>query len=52
MLIRLIFLYQVVIFVFSGRTSIVTPFIFYRFLGLRYSSRRNPYTRAIFHELR
>ena len=49
---RIFFTLQVVVFVFTGRTSIVTPFIYYRFLGLRYSSRRNPYTRAIFHELR
>ena len=38
--------------VFSGRVSLVTPFLFYRFLGLRYTSRRNPYTRAVFNELK
>ena len=82
-----------IILVFTGRVSILTPFMFYRFLGLRYvalvcgralnlkldftynsrpnpscilnkhiyliimiiirySSRRNPYTRAVFYELR
>merc|ERR1712038_1711086 len=41
-----------VILVFTGRVSLVTPFMYYRFLGLRYSSRRNPYTRSIFYELR
>ena len=42
----------VVLFVFFGRVSLVTPFMYYRFLGLRYASRRNPYTRSMFHELR
>jgi len=41
-----------IILVFTGRVSILTPFMYYRFLGLRYSSRRNPYTRAVFYELR
>jgi transmembrane protein 33 len=30
----------------------MTPFIFYHFLTLRYTSRRNPHTRNMFHELR
>jgi hypothetical protein len=30
----------------------MTPFIYYQFLTLRYTSRRNPYTRNMFHELR
>lgn len=30
----------------------MTPFIYYHFLTLRYTSRRNPYTRHMFHELR
>lgn len=30
----------------------MTPFIYYHFLTLRYSSRRNPHTRNMFHELR
>jgi len=48
-----IFLLPMVIFlIMSGRTSLVTPFLYYRFLGLRYSSRRNPYCRTMFHELR
>lgn len=41
-----------VMLVFTGRVSLVTPFMYYRFLGLRYSSRRNPYTRSVFYELR
>lgn len=30
----------------------MTPFIYYHFLTLRYTSRRNPHTRNMFHELR
>lgn len=40
------------LFVHSGRAGLVTPFIYYHFLALRYSSRRNPYSRNMFHELR
>ena len=31
---------------FLGKTTIITPFLYYRFLGLRYGSRRNPYCRS------
>ncbi|KAG1701395.1 Transmembrane protein 33 [Nymphon striatum] len=41
-----------VIMIFSGQISLMTPFIFYRFLIMRYSSQRNPYTRNTFAELR
>nr|CAG4644267.1 EOG090X0CJA [Lepidurus arcticus] len=41
-----------VLLVFSGRFSIFSVFLYYRFLVLRYSSRRNPYTRVAFSELR
>jgi len=37
---------------FAGKSSLITPFIYYRFLTLRYSSRRNPYSRTVFHELK
>lgn len=30
----------------------MTPFMYYHFLTLRYASRRNPYTRNMFYELR
>lgn len=29
----------------SGQGSLLLPFIYYRFLTLRYTSRRNPYCR-------
>jgi len=41
-----------VVMIFTGKTSLVTPFLYYRFLTLRYNSRRNPYCRTICHELR
>ena len=41
-----------VLFIFTGQTSFVTPFMYYRFVCMRYASRRNPYTRSMFHELR
>merc|ERR1712119_67018 len=48
-----IFLLPIVVMnVFRGVTWLVGPLVYYRFLGLRYSSRRNPYTRAVFYELR
>jgi hypothetical protein len=42
----------VIVMIFMGRATLFTPFLYYRFLSLRYASRRNPYTRNMFHELR
>uniref|UniRef100_G1M313 Transmembrane protein 33 n=2 Tax=Ailuropoda melanoleuca TaxID=9646 RepID=G1M313_AILME len=48
-----IFLMPATVFMlFSGQGSLLQPFIYYRFLTLRYSSRRNPYCRTLFNELR
>ncbi|XP_023685284.1 transmembrane protein 33 [Paramormyrops kingsleyae] len=48
-----IFLMPATVFMlFSGQGSLLLPFIYYRFLTLRYSSRRNPYCRTLFTELR
>ncbi|XP_035681237.1 transmembrane protein 33-like [Branchiostoma floridae] len=48
-----IFLMPAVVFmVFGGRMSLLVPFIYYRFLTMRYASRRNPYSRQLFYELR
>ncbi|XP_037073116.1 transmembrane protein 33-like [Pollicipes pollicipes] len=33
---------------FAGRSWVPVPFVYYRFLTLRFSSRRNPHTRALF----
>lgn len=41
-----------VIMAFTGRVGIMTPIIYYHFLVMRYNSRRNPYTRNAFAELR
>lgn len=48
-----IFLMPFTVFlIFLGRAGLLTPFIYYHFLSLRYASRRNPYTRNMFYELR
>ncbi|XP_019873650.1 Krueppel homolog 2 [Aethina tumida] len=41
-----------VMLILFGKASLLTPFIYYHFLTQRYSSRRNPYTRNMFRELR
>ncbi|CAG9854172.1 unnamed protein product [Phyllotreta striolata] len=41
-----------VILVMMGKASLLTPFIYYQFLFQRYTSRRNPYSRLMFRELR
>ncbi|PSN35929.1 Krueppel 2 [Blattella germanica] len=40
------------VLIFLGRAGLLTPLIYYKFLTLRYSSRRNPYSRNMFYELR
>lgn len=48
-----IFLMPALIFMtFGGKCTIFHPFVYYRFLSLRYSSNRNPYCRTLFSELR
>ncbi|XP_066576573.1 transmembrane protein 33 [Amia ocellicauda] len=48
-----IFLMPATVFMlFSNQGSLLQPFLYYRFLTLRYSSRRNPYCRTLFTELR
>lgn len=42
----------VLAYTLMGRASLLTPFIYYRFLTLRYASRRNHYTRTMFQELK
>ncbi|XP_065345087.1 Krueppel homolog 2 [Cloeon dipterum] len=42
----------VIIMIFLGKAGLLTPLIYYNFLTLRYASRRNPYTRNMFHEIR
>lgn len=38
--------------IIAGLASIFTPFMYYQFVALRYSSRRNPYSQQAFHWLR
>nr|CAG4650448.1 EOG090X0CJA [Sida crystallina] len=48
-----IFIFPVtILMLISGRATLMTAFVYYRFLTLRYASRRNPYTRNTFAELR
>ncbi|ELT96051.1 hypothetical protein CAPTEDRAFT_175080 [Capitella teleta] len=48
-----IFLMPAIFFmIFMGQSSLLMPFIYYRFLTLRYASHRNPYCRQLFYELR
>ncbi|KAJ1372480.1 hypothetical protein KIN20_034650 [Parelaphostrongylus tenuis] len=48
-----IFLIPVLIaMIFVGKASLFVPFIYYRFLTLRYASRRNPNTRQAFAQMR
>ncbi|KAJ8298374.1 hypothetical protein KUTeg_024905 [Tegillarca granosa] len=48
-----IFLMPTVFFMmFTGKCSVFLPIVYYRFLTLRYASRRNPYCRTLFTELR
>lgn len=48
-----IFLMPMFIFlILSGNSNIIMPFLYYRFLSLRYASQRNPYCRQLFYELR
>ncbi|GAB1601552.1 transmembrane protein 33-like [Argonauta hians] len=42
----------IVLMIFSGKASLFLPFIYYRFIAMRYTSRRNPYCRTLFHEMR
>lgn len=37
---------------YSGRVSLMAPFLYYRFVKLRYASQRNPYNRNVFYELK
>lgn len=36
----------------TGRMNLIAPFMYFRFLTFRYASRRNPYCKQIFHEMR
>jgi hypothetical protein len=40
------------VMMFSGKIGVFVSYIYYRFLCMRYTSRRNPYSRIMFYELR
>ncbi|XP_055680516.1 Krueppel homolog 2 [Lutzomyia longipalpis] len=41
-----------IVLVLLGKAGLMTPLIYYHFITMRYTSRRNPYTRNIFYECR
>merc|ERR1711981_366435 len=41
-----------VVMVFLGRAQLFSPFLYYRYVKLRYGSVRNAYSRQVFYELR
>jgi len=48
-----IFLMPTIIFMFfTGKSHPIAPFLYYKFLQYRYLSKRNPYSRLVFYELR
>jgi len=42
----------IIFMIITGKCGIFVPFIYYRFICMRFSSRRNPYSRVMFYELR
>lgn len=49
---EIIIMPTLIIMIFMGRAGIFLPFVYYRFICMRYQSRRNPYNRIMFYELR
>jgi hypothetical protein len=43
---------MIILSIFVARSNFLLIFMYYRFLTLRYTSHRNPYTRTLFYELR
>ena len=41
-----------IVMVFLGRAQLFSPFLYYRYIMLRYMSQRNAYCRQVFYELR
>jgi len=42
----------IIVMIIAGKSTFFMPFVYYRFLSMRYSSRRNPYNKMIFYESR
>ena len=42
----------IVVMLVLGRSTIVAPFIYFRYVKLRYYSQRNTYSKQVFYELR
>ncbi|XP_047126579.1 transmembrane protein 33 isoform X1 [Hydra vulgaris] len=50
--IEIMVFFTTILMAFSGQGTILTPLFYYRFLQLRYTSRRNPYSRLVFNQFR
>lgn len=42
----------IIFMIFVGKSTVFMPFVYFRFLSMRYQSRRNPYNKQMFFELR
>ena len=42
----------ILVMLILGRANLVSPFMYYRYIQLRYNSQRNAYCRTVFYELR
>jgi len=49
---EIIILPSIAFMILAGKSTIFMPFVYYRFLTMRYASRRNPYNKLMFYELR
>jgi hypothetical protein len=49
---EIILMPMIILSIFVARSNFLLIFMYYRFLTLRYTSHRNPYTRTLFYELR
>ena len=51
-LIEITLMPTLILSIFVARSNLLLIFLYYRFLTLRYTSHRNPYTRTLFYEIR
>lgn len=49
---EIIIMPTIVVMIIAGKSTIFMPFVYFRFLSMRYQSRRNPYNKMMFYELR
>lgn len=49
---EIIIMPTLVVMIVAGKSTVFMPFVYFRFLSMRYQSRRNPYCKIMFYELR